>query len=341
MEESRQNLVLRSEEFDDVAWTKTNSTVTADGAISPDGTMDADKIVSNSASLGYVVQSVSQTTGTSYTWSVFAKAGEYSFCQLRITGTVVPSITRAYFNLATGTTTGTTNCTASITAFGNGWYKCSITYTTISTTTALPRFYGQVDAADTVGDGTSGIYIWGAQMEAGSFPTSYIPTTTADATRAADVASISGSNFSSWYRQDEGTVFSDFTTTNTAGTNRYVWDIQQAGTTSNRVDLNINTSNVLNPRTVVSGGALISLTGGNYVNGAPARLAFGFKVSDYGSSFNGATSVTASTAGALPASLAEMYIGSLAANALINGTIRRLTYWPARLPDDTLQTITV
>jgi hypothetical protein len=170
LEEARTNLALRSEEFDNASWIKTNSTVTADGAISPDGTMDAYKIVSNSALLGFIVQSVSQTTATSYTWSVFAKAGEYSFCQLRITGTVVPSITRAYFNLATGTTTTTTNCTASITAFGNGWYKCSITYTTTSAATASPRFYGQVDDADTVSDGTSGIYIWGAQMEAGAFP---------------------------------------------------------------------------------------------------------------------------------------------------------------------------
>ena len=335
VEEARTNLVLRSEEFDDVAWTKTNSTVTADGAISPDGTMDADKIVSNSASLGFVVQSVSQATGTSYTWSVFAKAGEYSFCQLRITGTVVLSITRAYFNLATGTTTGTTNCTASITAFGNGWYKCSITYTTILAATASPRFYGQVDAADTVGDGTSGIYIWGAQMEAGAFPTSYIPTTTATVTRAADVASITGSNFSSWYNQAEGTVFAEFTA---AAYNTASLAISD-GTNNNRIMIDRGSTGtryiITNAGVSQSGGAQTPYTLNSF-----AKASIGFALDNCNLAVNGLTQ-TVDTSVSIPSTVDRLLLGvNASASGYGNGPIKRVTFWPIRPADSTLQTIT-
>ena len=342
VEEARTNLVLRSEEFDDAAWTKTNSTVTADGAISPDGTMDADKIVSNSASLGFVVQSVSQTTGTSYTWSVFAKAGEYSFCQLRITGTVVSSITRAYFNLATGTTTGTANCTASITAFGNGWYKCSITYTTILAATASPRFYGQVDAADTVGDGTSGIYIWGAQMEAGAFPTSYIPTTTATVTRAADVASVTGANFSSWYNQTEGTVFADWV--KIGASNFQAMATVSDGTTNNVIALGHGSGAPTNNARFdvnVSGStqASITLITGSIV-GTRYLTTGAYKVNDFAAAVNGATPLTDAT-GTIPTT-SQLVVGANGAanGGFFNGTIKRLTYWPVRLANPTLQSIT-
>ena len=341
VEEARTNLALRSEEFNDVAWTKTNSTVTADGAISPDGTMDADKIVSNSASLGFVVQSVSQTTGTSYTWSVFAKAGEYSFCQLRITGTVVLSITRAYFNLATGTTTGTANCTASITAFGNGWYKCSITYTTILAATASPRFYGQVDAADTVGDGTSGIYIWGAQMEAGAFPTSYIPTTTATVTRSADVASITGANFSSWYNQTEGSFYGSFLTP-------YVAPATAGQTLFSVNDGTANNRNLLSKRANadVSTRWSNNKTGGTdtaFINigtwtANPLQTAVVYKENDYAGSLSGAVVGTDATVN-LATNLNVIELGTNLSASYLNGTIKRLTYWPVRLANPTLQAI--
>jgi hypothetical protein len=342
LEEARTNLALRSEEFDNASWLKTNSTVTADGAISPDGTMDAYKIVSNSALLGFIVQSVSQTTATSYTWSVFAKAGEYSFCQLRITGTVVPSITRAYFNLATGTTTTTTNCTASITAFGNGWYKCSITYTTISAATALPRFYGQVDDADTVSDGTSGIYIWGAQMEAGAFATSYIPTTTATVTRAADIStSVATSVFeSSWYRQDEGTVFVRAATFSTGTTLTHAIS---DGTFNESMYANFSGGNGFRGANVLDAGvpqatSISSFTGLVASDGVNDALAF--QANNFGESLNGLATRTDNT-GTIP-TVDRLFIGSSWAGtgSFLNGTIRRLTYWPTRLGNEVLQRIT-
>ena len=104
----------------------------------------------------------------------------------------------------------------SIVDVGNGWYRCIITFTTVSTSGAVinPVIYlidnaNATRAAGMTGDGYSGIFIWGAQLEQGSFPTSYIKTSGASATRSADNASITGENFSSWYRQDEGSLYSE------------------------------------------------------------------------------------------------------------------------------------
>jgi hypothetical protein len=129
--------------------------------------------------------------------------------------------TGRHFNLQTGTPgqqTGNTN-TPSITPVGNGWYRCSITYTA---TAASDLIIFNVANGDGVfsfaGDNTSGIYLWGAQLEAGAFATSYIPTTTATVTRAADIStSVATSVFeNSWYRQDEGTVFANARTLQSA-----------------------------------------------------------------------------------------------------------------------------
>ena len=335
VEEARTNLVLRSEEFDDVAWTKTNSTITANTVVSPDGLTTGDSITSSAGLLGSVVQAISQTTGTAYTFSAFAKADQYTFCQLRITGTVVGTITRAYFNLTTGTITGTVNCTASITPVGNGWYRCSITYTTILTATASPRVYGQVDAADTVGDGTSGIYIWGAQMEAGAFPTSYIPTTTATVTRAADVASITGSNFSSWYNQAEGTVFAEFTA---AAYNTASLAISD-GTNNNRIMIDRGSTGtryiITNAGVSQSGGAQTPYTLNSF-----AKASIGFALDNCNLAVNGLTQ-TVDTSVSIPSTVDRLLLGvNASASGYGNGPIKRVTFWPIRPADSTLQTIT-
>ena len=336
MEEARTNLAIYSEQFNDASWTKTSSTIAANTVISPDGLTTGDSITSSAGLLGRVEQTISQTTGTTYTLSTFAKANQYTFCQLRITGTVVGAITRAYFDLTTGTITGAANCTASITPAGNGWYRCSITYTTILTAAATVRIYGQVDAADTVGDGTSGIYLWGAQMEAGAFPTSYIPTTTATVTRAADVASITGTNFSSWYNQTEGTVFAEFTPRTFAQACGLL--SLDDGTTSERLQTRLSTAG--NGSFLVADGGSVqanfSTTNSTVLN-TKGKLATSFVLNSFQACLNGEL-VASDTLGTLP-TVTQAVIGNAVGAFIFNGPISRLVYWPVRLANPTLQSI--
>ena len=338
IEEQRTNLVTYSEQFDNAAWTKTNSSITANTVIAPDGALTGDKIVSTSGSLGLIVQSVSQTSGTSYALSVFAKAGEYSFCQLRI-NTSVSSITRAYFNLSNGTTTGVANCTASITPVGNGWYRCSIVYTaTVTTAAGGQRIYGQVDAIDTAGDGTSGIYIWGAQLEAGAFATSYIPTVASQVTRAADVAVMTGTNFSDWYNQPEGTFYVSSDYVLVAGGN-YRFDITD-GTTSNLIRLRSAPSGTTQSRfEVTTLGVTQTTLSPSTTNLALNKDAVAYIFDSAAAVVNGGT-VTVDTSITVPV-VNQMAIGAtrLGAN-ILNGHIRQIVYYSRRLDNAELQAIT-
>jgi hypothetical protein len=209
IEEGRTNLFSRSEEFNETAWLKLRLSISANSTVSPSGDNSADKLVEDASNNTHMVYRVLNTGSlVAHTFSVFAKADGRNFVYLDC-GDGFPLNSNAYFNLSNGTlgTIGA-NATATITAFGNGWYRCSITATPTSTTTN--GFYIQIASASGTrsyqGDGASGIFIWGAQVEAGSFATSYIPTTTGTLARSADVCSITGGDFNNFYNQSEGTL---------------------------------------------------------------------------------------------------------------------------------------
>ena len=193
IEGARTNLCLRSQEFDNASWTTSNGTLTPDAAVAPDGTTTADRLVGTAASSqGRVSQSIAGSIGATYTWSCYVNSAGGTLVRIYAddNATNIASVT---YNTITGAVSvaaaiGGGNWTAVSSAaqqLGNGWWRFSLTFT--ATTVAPARF--QVWHRDT-SDGTSGIYIWGAQLEAAAFPSSYIPTTTTSVTRAADVCSI-------------------------------------------------------------------------------------------------------------------------------------------------------
>jgi hypothetical protein len=174
------------------------------------------------------------------------------------------------------------------------------------------------------------------QLEQGAFATSVIPTTTAAATRNADVASITGSAFSSWYRQDEGTMFafsSSYGATNSSRRIAFASD----GTTANRFGLLYNNSN--NPQIVVASAGTLTAIPSVALTGATYAIAAAYKLDDYAISAAGSAPST-DTSGALPVSINQLSIGNQLNGEFLNGTIKRLTYWPQRLPNSTLQAIT-
>jgi hypothetical protein len=215
VEPAATNLVLRSEEFDDAYWTKTRSTISANASTAPNGTTTADKLIPSNENATHFVGTtlISFTSGTTYTWSVFAKKDGYDHFRLAF-GLNAFSLTGrgASFNLNTGATGQTeSGVTSRIQDVGNGYYRCSITATAIATVSDASFFNSQnADSATTVtfaGDGTSGAFIWGAQLETGSVATSYIPTVAATATRNADVISKTG--VSGFIGQAEGTIYAE------------------------------------------------------------------------------------------------------------------------------------
>ena len=175
------------------------------------------------------------------------------------------------------------------------------------------------------------------QLEQGATVSSVIPTTTAAATRNADVASITGTNFSSWYRQDEGTVYADYATAQTqSGSFPGVASISD-GSNSNRIQLSHVSGN---RRAVVSSGgsAQFDIQPGAAIANVSARFALSYRAADFATCVNAGT-VTAQLSGTVPTT-SRLNIGADAAGAnQLNGHIRRLTFWPQALPGQ-LQAIT-
>ena len=190
-----------------------------------------------------------------------------------------------------------------------------------------------------MGDGTSGAYLWGAQLEANaSFPTSYIPTSgqVGGVTRAADVASITGTNFSSWYNQSEGTVFSSIRAK--APTGVYVAGAISDNTPNNRIYFGANTTFNLY---VASGGSpQCQINYNPYIQGLNTKQAAGLAQNDMTWCSSGIIRGSDTTC-LMPVNVDRFYLNANEVGAQIfSGHIARLAYYPYRLADATLQEIT-
>lgn len=342
VEEQRTNLLLRSQEFDNASWSKIESTVTVNAAVAPDGALTADKIVENTAVAAQhrVNQShASAVIGTTYSFSVYAKAGERTKVGLRIIGAATFAV--ALFDLQAGTFSGVSAGSASIQNVGGGWFRCSISGVADATTIisyANLEVIGNYD-----GDGVSGLFLWGAQLEAGTFATSYIQTAGTAQTRAADLSTTTVPVGGLAVNEIEGTLFAEVVFSKpVGGANQYVVQLDD-GTLNNRHLINRQGSNGrIFPTSVVSGVVQQSSVLASTVNdGTPTRIAFAYKANDFAAwDSNGASVVDA--AGAVPEGIVRLIIGATnqSGGEALCGHIRRLRYYPRRLTNAQLQALT-
>jgi hypothetical protein len=329
IEEQRTNLLTYSEDFTDGSWVKSNTTITSNTITAPDSTLTGDKIVETSGAGVRQLYKTPSLSAVSHSFSAYFKASERYWFKLNLTGS------GAYFDLSTGVI-GTIDAgvTAAMTAVGNGWYRCSIVRTVSAGTN-----YTEIQLALTngggsyTGDGYSGIYIWGAQLEAGAFPTSYIPTVASQVTRAADSASMTGTNFSDWYRPDEGTLYGEYVSGESQGTQAvaYIGD----NTVNNRIvvyddgTVGVGSDGYI---IVASSGvtqALINL--GTSSRNQKHKIIGAYKTNDFAGSFDGGSS-SVDTLGIVPLGLDRLILadaGGVASS--LNGHLRKFAYYPARL----------
>jgi hypothetical protein len=346
IEESRTNLLTHSADAANAAWGQVRLSVTANAAASPDGTTTAEKIVENTDNNSHRIAapSVSYVSGTTYTFSVFLKAAERSQAYLAMhqsnTGTAFSTNPSLLVNLTTGATSGVTaSVTASsVTSVGSGWWRVSISATATSSLTNQPSIFMADNTGQSAytGDGTSGLFIWGAQLEAGAFPTSYIPTTTAAATRAADSAVVTP--ISSFYNQAEGTLFAESRIYADAASIVAVQiDTNTGSVIDNRLVIGAELGNSVQIAAASSGGAGQFAVTANLAAGTH-KISVAFAPSNFAASLNGG-SVTTGSSGVLPAALTHMRIGN---NSASSNTlhIRKVAYWPKRLSNTLLQQLT-
>lgn len=330
IEESRTNAMRQSQTFD-VTWTPVSATFAAGATTSPDGTVNGYKLEEDATNAAhYFQQSCSTVSGSTYTASIYIKAAERSVIYFRF-ATVNKY---GYFDVSTQTVSGLSSGTTGIIEdAGQGWYRCILTFTTTYTGSAEAfRVYAS-PAAGTAGyQGVLGygLYAWGAQLEAGAFATSYIPTTTTALTRNADVATMTGTNFSSWFNASQGSF--EFVGDLPALFNGPTFIKADNGTETERYFLYGNSS--FSPTIVVTDGGASQTTrsSGTLVANTQFKTVYGYKLDDFGISTN-AGSVQTDTTGTLP-TVTQLGIGCNAAGtpaAFMNGHVAKVFYWPQKL----------
>jgi hypothetical protein len=346
-----------SESFNN--WSQVNATLTLNYAIAPDGTNTATLVTGSGSSYGGLVRkNPIAYVATENTLSVYAKAGTHDTIGLRITNDCIEtSNNNAYarFNLVTGVVTTITPRSGTINQLymenvGDGWYRCVITYTPAAGAGSSLADVALVDSStgNHTYNGTGNVLLWGAQFEHNAYPTSYIQTTGSTATRAADVStSTSAATFgNSWYEQSEGTIYADLVTTS-RGHNGYP---RLIGTFGSNIDAtnefaiytrNIGTGDDYKFYGVITDG----VTAGDFNTpaGSPVgsgKVAFAAKVNDGAFAVSGLTPTTDNTLG-MNTATQLLFFSNARYQPRTSGYIRRLTYWPSRLSNDTLQTITV
>ena len=184
LEPQRTNLFTYSQEFNDASWSKSASSISANSTTAPDGTTTADTIIENNLSGLHYILKAAGTAGT-YTLSFYVKADTRNWVYVTLYDGLVDR--GAYFNVSSGTIGNVdTGATASIVNVGSGWYRCIVTATSTLSFSSSLQLATANGTRNYTGNGTSGLFVWGAQLELGAYPTTYIPTTTASATRIAD-----------------------------------------------------------------------------------------------------------------------------------------------------------
>jgi hypothetical protein len=351
IEEQRTNLLLRSEEFQ-TTWVNERSSDQVNVIVSPAGTLTGSKLVEDTTATAthLILQGISGlASGSTLTFTMYLKAAERISARLQINdGASLANTVSANFDVSTGVasatqSTGTfTGASSTITAVGNGWFRCSISGVATGVTGVQCRVLLVSGSSVTyTGDGVSGIYIYGAQLEAGAFATSYIPTVASQVTRAVDAAVMTGTNFSSWYNQAEGTLYgeSSIPAINTSGVSIYASATISDGTINNFLNIRAFTTagSLLWDATGRTNGVDQFDTGQQtYGTNVIVKNSLAYATNNVGNSVNG-QAVSTDTSVILPI-VNQLVIGGLTNN--LNGHIRKIAYYLRRLANTELQAIT-
>ena len=229
---------------------------------------------------------------------------------------------------------------------GNGWFRLSLVGNFASAGSQI-RHHGVLDNSSGYTfqaiDGlvlltsTASAYVFGVQLETGSFATSYIPTAGGTVARSADEASMTGANFSSWYNQTEGTFVPQYDVEGFA-TNPGVFRASNAGATNYSQTRLTSTTSVGD---VVVSSSQASFSFGGAIINALQKFALAYRVNDFAGTLNGATPLT-DTSGSAPTDLDRLFLADVGSNvAPLNGHLASFVYYPSRLSDGQLQQLTL
>ena len=341
IEDSRTNTLQYSEDFSNAFWIKNGmlafgSGSTVDAIVSPDGSQNADLLTENTATGSHqlgVNLSFNYVSGTNYCQSYFVKSNGRNNGRIQFRSDWFGT-NGANFNLSNKTISLVTGSSASsrcgIDEYKNGWFRVWLAATATATGTSPTdlnfTFADSAGAISYTGDGTSGIYLWGAQLEIGLSPSSYIPNlSNSTTTRNSDIATMTGTNFSSWYSSGAGGVVARVLPSTVSGT-RPILQFDDA-TADEIIALQGNTTN---PELVIvdSGSPQAQIDAGTIAANTAYNLGAAWDTDNCAAAVNGGAAVT-DTSATIP-TVTQARLGSDGTNYL-NGHLQIVRYWPQRI----------
>ncbi len=357
IEESRTNVALYSGALViNTGWGGTLTTVAS--GTGPDGnaayelaetTTNTLQSVANTGGTSGSTQATSVTSGVTYTGSIFVKkvTGSVDWVQITHGSAGFGTAQYANINLSNGTIGNSSGGTAKVETYSNGWYRvswtCAATATVLTNnviigciqntngTTRLPTYAGST---------SNKLLAAMCQFEVGSFPTSYIPTTTGSVVRSADVCSITAANFTSFYNQSEGTMLAGVTAPGGYGSLlQYIYGISASTGTELLAGYRESSRDIRVATLIASVNQTPSLNGGNLADSSSSKIAIASRQNDFAISQNGSISTTLT--GLMP-SVDRLFIGNrVGTDRAWNGHIASIRYYKKRLPNAKLAQLTV
>ena len=350
VEPASTNLCLQSEDIN-TTWGTVNATPTQDTEETPDGDTSNKyiKLVDDSGGgTGnvFVAQTITVSGGTKYTASVFLKRDGLNWAKLQAAGagSVGDANPNKFFDLDNGVLgTGSAGIQdATIEEYPNGWYRCSITWTQGAADTAFDFRIIVANADNNINvdlDGTSSMFVWGAQVEASPIATSYIPTTTASVTRNLDDITLTGA--SDLIGQGEGTLYVEVDWRGTSGETQYILTASDV-TLSNRVTIFNGSNAILKMLAEADDNTEVNQGESSTAYSDIQKIAFAYKTNDFELYRNG-SSISSNTSGSLAAlaTLTDIDLGQREnASTQANMHIRAVALYKTRLTGDQLADLT-
>lgn len=340
LEPQRSNLITFSEQLDNAAWTKNQSTITANTVVSPDGYTNADALVGNGANSIHTAFQQRTATGSSiHSISVYLKQGTERYAYLLALGRspTVDNGDVAWFDLQLGTRPAAmgSGLSATITSVGNGWYRVTMPTSAYASSTQIELRVGiaTVPGAQ-INTATGFIYVWGAQLEQGTSETSYIPTLAASATRSVDDATKTG--ITSLIGQTEGTLFLDFEGGANDSVNHFLG--LSDGTTGNRIVIVRSSSNTLYAQIRVGGVEQAFIQTATLTANTRYKCAIAYKLNDIAFYVNGVL-VGTDTSATIPAT-SVFATNTGVSSSFFERAINQTLVFKTRLTNSELATLT-
>ena len=336
LEPERRNHIQYSEDFSQGYWTKNGASITSNSTISPDGSLNADLVTEDTSNGFHRIYIITDKTG-SHSYSFFIKTNGVKWVGLGAGNTSSLGVL-SYFDIVNGIAETPLIGSSSIEYYGDGWYKCTVTGIGNGAGTSLNLYLAQSNLGNSYqGDGTSGVYIYGAQLEEGSYPTSYIPNygTAAGVTRSAETAN--GAGDASTFNDSEGVLMAEISALDDDLTNRRI--TISDNTTNNRIVLGFaDTSNTIL--------ALVGSNGTQFISTISIsdtklnnKFALKYKQNDFALWVNG-IEIATGTSGNTPLNLNNLKIQGSTGFSNFYGNTKQIQYFDSALNDSDLEKLT-